>query len=95
METIVKEELESIAEGWYEKLHAAQERLIAETVGPLLGRQLTVTRSFGERSRGIMQDQQVAITITGARMGYDDALELIGTYEHPISGKLQETYRAV
>jgi hypothetical protein len=34
---------------------------------------------------------EVAMAVTGARIGYDDELILIGTYAHPVNGRVQET----
>jgi hypothetical protein len=34
---------------------------------------------------------EVSMAVTGARIGYDDELVLIGTYAHPVNGRLQET----
>lgn len=91
MKAITKGELETVGEQWYDRLLAAQERVVEETVAPLRGRTRKIVRSFKEREGMGVVDIEVEVTITGGRIGYDDELLLVGTYVHPVSGKLVET----
>ena len=92
METITKSELETVGEQWYDRLFAAQDRAVEETVAPLRGRTRKIVRPFKERETAGVVDFEVEVTITGGRIGYDDELILVGTFVHPVSGKLVETF---
>jgi hypothetical protein len=91
VETITKGELETVGQQWYDRLLAAQERVVEETVAPLRGRTRKIVRSFKEREAAGVVDFEVEVTITGGRIGYDDEFLLVGTLVHPVSGKLVET----
>ena len=90
MSIISRQDLEPIQESFRERLWAAQDSICKEIVAGLEGRQIMIGRKF----KGTDEEfrlHEVAMSVTGARIGYDDELVLIGTYAHPVNGRLQET----
>ena len=90
MSIISHQDLEPLQESFRERLFALQETLCKEIVDGLEGRQIMIGRKF-KGTDGEFGLHEVAMSVTGARIGYDDELVLIGTYAHPVNGRLQET----
>lgn len=94
MSIISRQDLEPIQSGFRQRLWAVQEALCKEIVAGLEGRQVLIERKF-KGTDGEFALHEVAMAVTGARIGYDDELVLIGTYAHPVNGRLVETEIAV
>ena len=88
---ITAEELDTANDGFYKRLHEMRARLVQESIAPLLGRGCTTTRKLKDPVTHEFKDHQVVVTVTGGGVGYDDDLQLEGTYVHPHSGKIVET----
>ena len=90
MSIISHQDLEPVQSDFRQRLWAAQDALCEEIVAGLEGRQVLIERKF-KGPDGEFGLHEVAMAVTGARIGYDDELILIGTYAHPVNGRLQET----
>lgn len=94
MSIISRQDLEPLQESFRERLHAAQETLCKEVLAGFEGRQVEVERKF-KGPDGEFSLHTVHVAITDVRLGYDDDLVLIGTFAHPVNGRLVETEIAV
>jgi hypothetical protein len=90
MSIINHADLETLQSSFRQRLWAAQETLCKEFVTEFEGRQILVERRL-RNAEGEYAPFEVAVTVTDARLGYDDALILRGTYTNPVSGKIVET----
>jgi len=90
MSIISRQDLEPIQESFRERLWAAQDSICKEIVAGFESRQVLIERKF-KGADGEFVLHEVAVAVTGARIGYDGELILIGTYAHPVGGRLQET----
>ena len=90
MSVISHQDLEPIQSSFRQRLWAAQEAICNEIVAGFEGRQVLIERKF-KGTDGEFHLHEVAMAVTGARIGYDDELVLIGTYAHPVNGRVQET----
>ena len=89
--TITAEELGTANDSFYERLHEMRDRLVQEAIAPLLGRGYTTIRKLKDPATHEFKEHQVVITITGGGTGYDEGLQLEGTYVHPFTGRIVET----
>ncbi len=90
MSIINHADLEALQSNFRQRLWAAQDALCEEIVAGFEGRQVLIERKF-KGTDGEFGLHEVSMAVTGARIGYDDELVLIGTYAHPVNGRLQET----
>jgi hypothetical protein len=90
MSIINHEDRTALQERFHDRLYAAQDAICKEMVTELAGRQILVERRL-RNVEGEYAPFEVAVTVTDARLGYDDALILRGTYTNPVSGKIVET----
>ncbi len=90
MNIINRTDRDALQESFQTRLYAAQDAICKEMVTELEGRQILVERRL-RNAEGEYAPFEVAVTVTDARLGYDDTLILKGTYTNPISGKIVET----
>lgn len=90
MNIINRTDRDALQESFQTRLYAAQDAICKEMVTELEGRQILVERRL-KTAEGEYAPFEVAVTVTDARLGYDDTLILRGTYTNPISGKIVET----
>ncbi len=90
MSIISRKDLEPLQESFRERLFAAQEAICREIIAEMSGRQVMIERKF-KGTDGEFHLHEVAVSVTEARIGYDDELILFGTYAHPVNGRIQET----
>ena len=90
MSIINHPDLAHLQEDFQERLFAFQEGLCKEIVSRLEGRQVLVERRL-RNAEGEYVPFEVAVTVTDARIGYEDEIILGGTYTNPVSGKIIET----
>ena len=89
MSKIDVQDLALLQESFRQRLWAAGEALCEEIVSGLDGRQIQVIRML-KGPGGLLTRHEVDVTVTAARIAYDDELILIGTFTHPLSGKPQD-----
>jgi hypothetical protein len=90
MSIINHPDLAHLQEDFQERLYAFQEGLCKEITASLEGRQVLVERNL-KNTEGGWEPFVVTVTVTDARIGYDDEIILVGTYTHPLTGRIIET----
>jgi len=90
MSIINHPDLAHLQKDFQERLFAFQEGLCKEITASLEGRQVLVERRL-RNTEGEYVPFEVAVTVTDARIGYDDEIILGGTYTHPLTGRIIET----
>jgi hypothetical protein len=90
MQDITTEELGNINTEFYERLCQMRSALVEETIAPLRGRGHRTIRKLKDPATGEFREVQVLITVTGGGIGYDEDLQIEGTYVHPFTGKIVE-----
>jgi hypothetical protein len=90
MSIINHPDLAHLQEDFQERLFAFQEGLCKEIVSRLEGRQVIVKRNL-KNAAGGWEPFEVTVTVTDARIGYDNGAILGGTYTHPLTGRIIET----
>jgi hypothetical protein len=90
MSIINHPDLAHLQKDFQERLYAFQEGLCKEIIASLEGRQVIVERHLKSAVGGFAWTL-VTVTLTDARIGYDDEIILGGTYTHPLTGRIIET----
>ena len=88
---ITRKELSALSNDWADRSQAVLDELLHSMAAPFIGRTFKQTRVFGSLKKGNQGEHQVEATVTGARHGWEGEIMLVGTFIHPITGKVTET----
>jgi hypothetical protein len=88
---ITRKELSTLCNDWADKRQAALDELLESMEKPFIGRTFKQTRVFGSQKKGNQGEYTIEATVTGARHGWEGEIMLVGTFIHPITGKVTET----
>lgn len=91
MNPITADEHEILVENFREGMNTMMDKFVEDYVAPLRGRTVRAVRKFKEPATGEFRQHEITVTVTGAHLGHDWELVLVGTYPHPFTGQLVET----
>jgi hypothetical protein len=88
---ITQKELTALCNDWSDARQAVLDDLLIKMAAPFIGRTFKQTKVFGSLKMGTQAEHQVVVTITGAQHAWEGDIKLVGTFTHPITGKVKET----
>ena len=88
---ITRKELSALCNDWADRSQAVLDELLESMGVPFIGRTFKQTRVLGSLKKGGQGEHQIEVTVTGARHGWEGGIMLVGTFIHPITGKVTET----
>jgi len=88
---ITQKELTALCNDWSDARQAVLDDFLIKMVAPFIGRTFKQTKVFGSLKMGTQAEHQVVVTITGAQHAWEGGIKLVGTFTHPITGKVKET----